>query len=290
PTDRLLQSVISSAIDADKMDYLWRDSVHLGVPYGRNYDRDRLLSALTVTDAGDALAVTDKGVVSAEIFLFCRYTMFSEVYWHHTVRSVSAMLEAAFADIVGGAGLDMADLTSRLLAVGDDELLRTFAAEATPGGAGARLLHGLTGDRRRLYKRLGTWSRVDPTDDRRETYERLYALDADGAARLIALLSERLGGRGRPLPPGALLLDVPPRDKDTIPDVAVHHVASRRWTTLAASSRIVHGIAHDFVKVVKKIRLFVHPDHAALAADVPRVEALVAELVLDLSPAGGAPP
>ena len=38
PVDRLLQSIISSAIDADKMDYLWRDSVHLGVPYGRGYD------------------------------------------------------------------------------------------------------------------------------------------------------------------------------------------------------------------------------------------------------------
>lgn len=201
------------------------------------------------------------------------------------------MLEAALSDIVGQAALDLPDLTSRLLAVGDDELLRTFAAEATPGGAGARLLHGLTGDRRRLYKRLGTWSRVDATDDRRATYEQLYALDAERALRLTARLSERLGARGRPLPPGALLLDVPPRDKDAIPDVAVHHVAARRWTTLAASSRIVHGIAHDFVKVVKKIRLFIHPEYAALTGDVPRVEALVAELVAELSPAASeAPP
>src|SRR5690606_4776732 len=37
--DKLLRSIISGAIDADKMDYLERDSHHMGVPYGRHYDR-----------------------------------------------------------------------------------------------------------------------------------------------------------------------------------------------------------------------------------------------------------
>lgn len=285
-TDRFLQSILSSAIDADKMDYLWRDSVHLGVPYGRNYDRERLLNALTLDEAGDSIAVTDKGIVSAEIFLFCRYTMFSEVYWHHTVRSVSAMLEAALGDLIAREKPDPVDLTSRLMGVGDDELLRTFAAEAAPKSAGERLLHGLTGDRRRLYKRLATWSKADVDEHHREQWRALHALDRRRERSLISKLSRTLGGT-KPLPPGALLLDVPPRDKDRIPDVAVHHARARdgagAWTSLATSSNIVHGIAHDFVAVVKKIRLFVHPEHAHLVAQPGRMTAAVDQALTELS-------
>lgn len=280
--DRLSRSILSSAIDADKMDYLWRDSVHLGVPYGRNYDRERLLNALTLDAAGDHLAITDKGVVGAEIFLFCRYTMFSEVYWHHTVRSVSAMLEAALADEMARSRPSRDDLTARLLTAGDDGLLEGFAAAAPGDSAAARLLHGLTGDRRAPYKRLATFSRADAASglDPLALWERLHALDGPASERLVASLSARLGGPSGPLPAGALILDVPPRDKDQIPDVPVHLVGAGAgegaFTTLAARSTIVRGIAADFVSVVKKIRLFVHPDHAHHAASPRAVHAAVA--------------
>ncbi len=284
PRDRLLQSVISSAIDADKMDYMWRDSVHLGVPYGRNYDRDRLLGALTLDADGESIAVTSKGLTSVEQFLFARYTMFSEVYWHHAVRSASAMLELAWADLVAREEPDPGDLASRLLAAGDDELLATLAAEAPPASVAARLLHGLTGDRRGLYKRLITWSQVYEDPDKRAAYDRLYRLGPDAQARLIDRLRARLSRLSRPIPDGGLILDIPPRDKDVLPDIAVHHpragAGGAAYTTLARSSRIAQGIGEDFVKVVKKIRLFVHPDFApALSAQRARLEAEVADEV-----------
>ena len=85
-------------------------------------------------------------------------------------------------------------------------------------------------------------------------------------------------------PPGALLLDIPPRDKDSIPDVAVHYpragAGAKAYTSLAKASKIVGGIAEDFIGVVKKIRLFVHP---AFVERVPScsatLEALVQETV-----------
>ncbi|MCB9730483.1 MAG: HD domain-containing protein [Deltaproteobacteria bacterium] len=285
PVDRLLQSVISSALDADKMDYLWRDSVHLGVPYGRNYDRERLLNALTTTADGDAIAVTGKGVISAEIFLFCRYTMYSEVYWHHTVRSLSAMLERAWADLAAREALDAQEMTSRLLGVGDDELLRTLAAEAPPRSVAALVLGAMSFDRRRPYKRVVTWSRAYNEPDKLAAYERLYAMSAEEHGRLVARLRKLLARGSRALPDGTLILDVPPRDKDRQPDVAVHraraHGGEGEYTSLRESSRIVRAIGDDFLDVVKKIRLFVHPDHAApLAADPPGTERIVMEAVL----------
>ena len=44
-SSRILTSLLSGPIDVDKMDYLSRDSLHAGVPYGRNYDRPRLIGA-----------------------------------------------------------------------------------------------------------------------------------------------------------------------------------------------------------------------------------------------------
>ena len=71
----------------------------MGVPYGRNYDRGRLLSSLTLSSDGRSIAISAKGKVPVEIFMFGRYMMFSEAYWHHTVRAASAMVEAALSNL-----------------------------------------------------------------------------------------------------------------------------------------------------------------------------------------------
>src|SRR5690606_2564346 len=88
-------SMLSGPIDVDKIDYLARDSHHAGVPYGKHFDASRLISSLCLNQAGTAVAVTDKGRTAAELMVFARYVMFSEVYWHHTVRAATAMLQRA---------------------------------------------------------------------------------------------------------------------------------------------------------------------------------------------------
>ena len=42
----LLHSLLNGPIDVDKLDYLQRDSLHAGVPYGRNFDVGRLINCL----------------------------------------------------------------------------------------------------------------------------------------------------------------------------------------------------------------------------------------------------
>src|SRR5262245_42950379 len=95
PTQGILRSLLSGPIDVDKVDYLMRDSLHAGVPYGRHFDRRRLIGSLCLNAAGDGLAITDKGKTAAEMMVFARYVMFSEVYWHHAVRAATAMFQRA---------------------------------------------------------------------------------------------------------------------------------------------------------------------------------------------------
>jgi HD superfamily phosphohydrolase len=276
PSARALQSIISGAIDADKMDYMERDSVHLGVEYGRNYDRDRLLGALTLNEAGDALAVWAKGKLSAEIFVFCRYAMFSEVYWHHTVRSASCMVEGALADLVERRGESADNLANELLVRSDEELLVWFRSLSEAGTPTERLLSGLTGDRRKLYKRLVTYSPSYAETHKQQAYERLYRASPEDTHDIVARIRVRLEGLvGHALHPSAVLVDVPPRDKDKLEPFVVRfpNASGQREYPLHTLSGIVSGVQSDMIQVVKKIRIFVEPTVVAeLRGQRTRVE------------------
>src|SRR5205814_2877856 len=85
-----LAGLVSGSIDVDKLDYLSRDALMCGVPYGV-IDVDRLLTSLTVS--GDGLALHAKGLAALESLLFAKYQMYRNVYWHHAVRSATAMFK-----------------------------------------------------------------------------------------------------------------------------------------------------------------------------------------------------
>ncbi len=85
----LWRSLITSQLDADRADYLLRDSHHMGVQYGR-YDLDRLLVTLTVAndEKGEpVLAVEEGGWHAVEGLILARYMMFTQVYFQHTRRA-----------------------------------------------------------------------------------------------------------------------------------------------------------------------------------------------------------
>ncbi len=207
------------------------------------------------------------GKIPAEMFVFSRYMMFSEAYWHHAVRSASAMVEAALLDHVARERPDPATLRQMLLESSDDALLDTVRDSAPDGSVAGRLLSRLTGDQRRMHKRLATYSRAYAEPEKRAAYEALFKLDGDGLDRVNESMREALSALiSRELSPGDLLVDTPPRDKD-IPetiDVRYEGVRGQSSYPLHELSRVVSGVHTDFVQVVKKIRVFVCHDLAPL--------------------------
>jgi HD superfamily phosphohydrolase len=284
PMDQILRSVISSSIDADKMDYLERDSHHMGVPYGRNYDRGRLLASLTLNHDEDGIAIISKGKVPAEMFIFSRYTMFSEAYWHHTVRAASAMVESGLAAFHSRGVFDPDDFLDVLLRYDDDRLLE-WLADQTPAGSATRYLtDGLVGNRRRLYKRLATFSRVYSEERKQRAYERIYHMEAHTLYSLIDRLRATLSSLvGRSLHPADIIIDTPPRDKDKLETIEVVYpgASGQQHYQLHELSRVVAGIQDDFVMVVKKIRVFVEPQLAGELAGHENVEELLLEEILN---------
>lgn len=86
----LWRNLVSSQLDADRADYLLRDSHHTGVAYGQ-YDLHRLIATLTVAIDPDTwspvLAVEEGGEHAAEALIIARYMMFTQVYFQHTRRA-----------------------------------------------------------------------------------------------------------------------------------------------------------------------------------------------------------
>lgn len=81
------RDLITGQLDADRMDYLLRDSLHCGVSYGR-YDWERLaytvIAVPPTAEGGPRVGVTDGGWHAAEGLIVARYFMFTQVYFHKT--------------------------------------------------------------------------------------------------------------------------------------------------------------------------------------------------------------
>ncbi|MDX2175332.1 MAG: HD domain-containing protein [Candidatus Sumerlaeia bacterium] len=91
---RWLCSLISSQLDADRFDYLLRDSHMTGARYGV-FDLERLMLMLRVHEDQERVVVAAKGLLPLEKYLQSRYQMYRQVYFHKTVTSAEAMLMAA---------------------------------------------------------------------------------------------------------------------------------------------------------------------------------------------------
>jgi HD superfamily phosphohydrolase len=199
-SDSPLQGLISGSLDLDKIEYLKRDAAMCGVPYGE-IDVDRLLHSLVVVPHPDSgrptVGVHEKGLSALESLLFAKYQMYRNVYWHHAVRSATAMYkrlvaEALDAGLVAGAaeGPALARFT-------DEGLLVHLDTPALPAPA-RRLLDGLR--LRRLHKRVIEVPAASLGDGVGEWLASDYAL----TRRVEDALATELG-----LARGDLLLDFP---------------------------------------------------------------------------------
>ena len=96
---------MSGDLDADKMDYVQRDSRFCGVAYGI-YDIERLLHTLTLREirrGGNwVLAIKEDGINAAEGFVMARYFMFLQVYFHRVRRIYDHHFENFLRIALGG--------------------------------------------------------------------------------------------------------------------------------------------------------------------------------------------
>ncbi|MFO0875936.1 MAG: HD domain-containing protein [Gemmataceae bacterium] len=90
-----LTQVVSGQLDADRCDYLLRDSHATGTNYG-DFDLAWMLAQLRPDVAGNRFYLTRKGLSAVETYLFARFHMYRTVYFHKTSRAAEVMLKLLF--------------------------------------------------------------------------------------------------------------------------------------------------------------------------------------------------
>jgi len=319
---RLLASVLSGPIDVDKTDYLLRDSCAAGVPYGKNYDVERLIGSVCLNERGDGIAISTKGKTAAELMVFARYVMFSEVYWHHASRSATVMFQRA-VDLIAQdvpterlvadfRRLSDAEIAAYLLQLArpsnSPSTLQTadlaanspfastaqFSVDAPLDDAGfndftdfndetaflspadarrrdaRRLLLGLFGPERRLFKRVRQFSVMEEP----ALYPRLAGRPYSELREISERFATALGV------PGRLLVDAPPADKEVEFKIDVFYPEENVYRPLATVSPVVRALAQEqFDDYVKRVRVFAAPEVAATLRLLPDFNARFARAV-----------
>ncbi|MBI4832169.1 MAG: HD domain-containing protein [Candidatus Lindowbacteria bacterium] len=121
----ICHGIISGPLDADKQDYLLRDSYFCGVKYGV-FDLERLIGTLEVYHHFDdeILAAARDGVYAIEQFVLAKYHMTAQVYCHK-IRLVSDAMIVRALEL--GIEVDKIEWLRRLYAYdGSDQYIQNY--------------------------------------------------------------------------------------------------------------------------------------------------------------------
>lgn len=286
---KILHSIVDGPIDTDTIDYLIRDGEHLGLEYPKCIDREWLLRNLTIAYGPElgksgALAVTEKGRVTAESVAFARYMMFSVAYWHHTARAAKAMIKYALGRLADGKEFDANEHYSHFIADTQEAKIPLNAPESISirkdiaftdaqqllwirerlDDVGKAMIDLLL--QRNLFKRIVV------LDASRSDTQSVYKFFSKASNRQIRQVREKLEiklkdwllqhdkessyDKLEPL----VLIDVP--RTQTIP--TLYYVSELGNAPLSQSSIVWWELAERFSQSIGKVRIFVHPQIASV--------------------------
>lgn len=105
----IFASLVSSQLDADRMDYLLRDSQACGVTYGQ-FDLERLIEGMSIAINSEGelkVGIEEEYVSNVEEYFYARYLMYNNIYYHPfkvlTEKLLQNILREACNEYINGA-------------------------------------------------------------------------------------------------------------------------------------------------------------------------------------------
>jgi HD superfamily phosphohydrolase len=276
-TDYLMQSILDSSIDVDKVSYLIYDSYYSGPRYGLGIDLDGFLAALVAIPANEErhrhaqIGVSATGIVPAEGIISARYAMFSRVYWHHFNRAIIAMLSYAASRIFlsNKNPYSFNQYIKATVGFSDMDAVRLFenrlkdVIKNEPSRPTSNLLTGLVNGTRDVYKRLLTFS-ARPGSTKAAIHNYLISLGfpqlEDLRRQLIREISKIIKAT---LKDSDVLFDIPRAEKTSDnmkPLFVFDEEAEQPYEEIKYLSRVIESLSVEFEHITKKSRIFMSPE------------------------------
>jgi HD superfamily phosphohydrolase len=277
---KLFNYILDSPIDVDKIDYIIRDSLHVGVSYGKYFDFNRFLQGVTINEkSGDGIVLLEKAKVPVEMLLMIRYAMYKDVYRHHAVRVAEAMLSHAVYFLYKSKTEYFIDeknkkeLFNKLFSSSDDQLIE-WLYENGPIET-KRLIDNIKN--RKLFKRLVVYRKGDektgPIHENITNMKWRKSEDRREFVEFCSCLRRKLNEQfGVDIEEYEMVIDVPNPEKDKIQDVSIIPEYSTSPVSLLNQSDIFGMIKGNFQKWVHKIRIFLEEKKRDIIYDKVKIK------------------
>ncbi|MGC8515713.1 MAG: HD domain-containing protein [Thermoplasmata archaeon] len=109
----IFRQIISSDIDADRMDYILRDSWYTGAEFGK-IDKERLIENMEIVNPQDGsylIGYSEKALGNIEDFLDSRYKMYKWVVRHHLMVAFDHLLKFSIYDMISSGLLSLKEFS-----------------------------------------------------------------------------------------------------------------------------------------------------------------------------------
>jgi uncharacterized protein len=281
PARRFFQHLLDGPLDIDKMAYVHADSRHTGVPFGEGVDTDFLIGSFTALsklsrpnlEADEAeimLGIQAKGAEAAVGLISARASLYGRVYWHHTNRAISAMIQYVAVRVFdlknGGIGFERyRDDTWNM---SEYEALRYLVNHLPDSGECTKEnnpVSGIIDGSRIIYKRLASYSNTAKENEEiRSVFQALSTASAEQRDTWRHLLLRRFAAlvNSKSLRDWDVLIDVPKSQKQNDASTNLHVTGTydtKSLRKLAEVHPVARSLHEQFVENVSKARVFIHP-------------------------------
>ncbi|MFC1971498.1 hypothetical protein ACFLV0_06210 [Chloroflexota bacterium] len=239
------------------------------------------IDSLCISQGNDELAITEKGISATESFMYSRYRMHIDVYWHKTVRGARKMVARAIDRYVWENSYDIEKRREKVKMIAthttDRDFLEHLLSLFPRNSQGAKIVRHLVITRksggirtirpvRKLFKRVRTYTPLSKNEAGKifasltpggpVFSESLLPLESAIAVQLSSIIETNIDS-------WEVIIDVPPSTEGKMEEVSVRLSESTSdiaYSDLSKMSAVAMEIKRDFINVnSKKIRIYCSP-------------------------------
>lgn len=258
---QIIYSLLNSSIDVRVLDFLQRDSLHLGLSNGYQFDFDNLVTFLD--EHNNRIAITSPGVSSVEQVISARYWLYKSIYWNEPNRAYTAMLKQILFNLSDIKNFEK-ELIEHSLFSTPRELLVVFDKYARKKPKIRNLISLINSKRTRIFKRVFLINKSEEDSIMAGICDKISAMKYSDLDKLrIELEGEISKIIAFDIDKINLLIDIPKDNNNKLgKDINVIKY-DKSIIKLTEISGIVSGINNYFDSHLQWLRIYIHPDYKA---------------------------
>lgn len=273
--EKAINYLLNSSVDVRVLDFLQRDSYHVGISSNLNFDLDSLIEHFTTIETENSFEVLlgSRGVIGAEQLLTLRYWLYKRIYWNSPNRSYMVVMKYILMKLYKEHGAEFeSDLIDHII-FADLVHMFHFLEKRTKKyeiSEVSELLNTIAGERQRSFKEIFVLNQSESDINKLmidcDSYSKLDFDEIEALrigiesviSKIIPLNNDKIN----------ILIDVPVDDNNKLGQDIKIQKHDKTTLELKLFSGIVGGIIDSFDENLKFLRVYIHPDYGNELKDI----------------------